>query len=202
MESGATQYSPLLRTHFASMERELGGHGPIASLIRLLAEGELTDEAFQQVAESNGVRKEPWFRGQLLDLILGYIRTALSDHPRLSSENQQDVHRLRRHFEVGDGEFMERRPAEIAAILNEQLAAILEDGIIDAEEELYQVELQAAFGIGYDDYLRVCRLAIENAFFDLTARAERDSDVRPKLRALEPLYRLAALQSRTLGSLF
>lgn len=195
-------WSPLLRTHFTNALAEHGERGPVGAVLRELATGDLSDESFESIVTSHGVRREPWFRGQLLDLVLGYIQAVLDAHLRLLREHQAEVARLRRHLSIKDGEFMERRPAEIAAILNGQLERILDDGIIDGEEELRQVELQTAFGIGYDDYLAVSRRAIENAYSELQALAGRNPDATAKLLALEPIYRLATVRPRGLGALY
>lgn len=202
MNPDAPRSPSFRRSHFARVLADLGDRGPAGELVSVLAGGDLTEAAFDGIVDAHGVRREPWFRGQLLDLVLGYIQAALADGSRLNSAQQADVHWLRHHFGIKDGEFMERRPAEVATILNDQFERILDDGIIDGEEELYQVELQAAFGIGYDDYLAVCRRAFENAYSKLSFLAQRSSDAAGKLQTLEPLYRLATSRPRSLGGLY
>jgi hypothetical protein len=134
-------------------------------------------------------------------LIIGYVREALQSGT-LAATHLSDVRILSLCLAVPAGEFMDLRPAEIAALLGDQLDRILEDAVIDDEEELYQVDLQAAFGLGYDDYLMLVRRAFERAYADLSARAARGESVADKLRAIEPIYRLAISRPRTLGALF
>jgi AcrR family transcriptional regulator len=202
MTTGSLGPSEFFQSHFASVLASTGDHGPVGNLVRAMVNEQLSEDRFTSIVDAYGVRRDSWFRGQVLDLVLGYIVSALESHPRLRPEHQADIKMLRKHLEIRDGEFMERRPAEVAAILNEQFERILEDGIIDSEEELYQVELQAAFGLGYDDYLAVTRRACENAYSDLQLLAARDSEALQKLRALEPLYRLVTLRPRGLGALY
>ena len=106
------------------------------------------------------------------------------------------------HFAGSDGEFMARRPTEVAVVIDEQLERILDDGIVDGAEELEQVELQSAFGLAYDDYLLVSRRAFERVHAELTRAAPHDPVAREKLRLLEPMYRLVTSRPRTLGALF
>lgn len=191
-----------LQSHFAQVRDELGGAGPIGTIVTLLTRGELTEDSFAEVLETFGAAGEPWLRPQLLDLVLGYIQASLADGARLTAVNEADVRELRRIFDIRDREFMELRSAELAAILNQQREVIVKDGVIDGDEELYGVELQAVFGVGYDDFLALCRRAFETAHAELTARSRNSPEAVAKLDALESLYRLATMRHRRLGALY
>jgi hypothetical protein len=198
-DSPATQ--SFVATHFQLALAEHGGRGPVGQILRLLADGSLTADAFDVVAADHGVRREEWFRGQILDLFLGLVRALLATS-RLRVEHRAPLQALRRQLAIPDGEFMVRRPAEVAAIVDEQLEQMLSDGIIDGPEELEQVELQAAFGLAYDDYLLISRRAVERAYTELTDLTSRSPDTARKRRLLEPLYLLVTSRPRSAGALF
>jgi len=200
-ESGVS----LLVSHFEGVSRALGTQGPLGEVIHLLASGELDASATDAICHKHDVSREPWFRRQLLDLVLGYVAAALENGP-LTAEHQANVRALRRCLRMADGEFAELRSSEVAALLGEQLDRILEDGQVDDAEELYQVELQAAFGLSYDQYLALTRAVIERAYAALRMQLGQFGDsplaTRRKLEALEPLYKLATAQRRSLGAMY
>jgi hypothetical protein len=170
-------------------------------VIQHLAEGTLTVERFNDIARDSGVAREPWFRAQILDLFLGFVGVLLKS-TRLGPAYRTVLRGLRAQLAIQDGEFMGRRPAEVAAIIDSQLELILDDGIIDGAEELEQVELQAAFGLAYDDYLLLSRRAFERLYAELVPLARNSPDSARKLKTLEPLYRLVTSRPRTVGALF
>jgi hypothetical protein len=193
--------SRTLQAHFSGLAASAGTSGPIGEVVHLLSVGELTPTVFGALCRKHGLQREQWFRGQVLDLVIGYVQDALRSGA-LTSAHQADVRILSMCLDISAGEFVDRRPAEIAALLGEELERILDDDVIDDAEELYQVDLQTAFGLGYDDYLTLVRTAFERAHADLSARAARGEAVGAKLRALEPIYRLATSRPRSLGALY
>lgn len=199
---------PAVARHFTKVVAAGGDQGPIGELAAVLATGRLDRAALWAVFERHGAEREAWFRRQLLDLVLGYVDAALTDTDSLSAETLADVRALRSALHIADGEFMTLRAAELAAIMRGQLERILDDAVVTDAEELEQVDLQAAFGVGYDDYLLLTRTAFEAAYSALrdqeacAGSAEAIDDVRRKLAALEPVYRLATARQRTLGGLF
>jgi hypothetical protein len=193
--------APTIATYFQQILSTQGDRGPVGAILQQLAAGTLTAEAFARIADDHGVRREAWFRGQILDLFIGFVRTLL-DTVRLGPEHRALLLDLRRQLAIPDGEFIMRRPAEVAAIVDEQLDRILADGIIDGAEELEQVEIQAAFGLAYDDYLLVSRRAFERVYSELLPLAAHSPEAARKLHILGPLYLLVTERPRTLGALF
>ena len=199
---------PAVARHFTVVVATGGGAGPVGELAVVLATGRLDRAALWEVFERHDAEREPWFRRQVLDLVLDYVDAALANADSLSAETLSDVRALRDALHIPDGEFMAMRPAELAAIMRRQLERILDDAVVTDAEELQQVDLQAAFGVGYDDYLALTRTAFEEAYAALRAdearvgTAEAIDDVRRKLAALEPVYRLATARPRTLGALY
>lgn len=184
---------------------EKGNRGPIGELAVLLSQGTLEPAVFSAHVQVHGLDGEDWFKRQVLDLSIGFILNGLGANT-LTADYLADIRTVNAFLHIADGDFYAFRPAEVAAVLGEQLALILEDAEISRDEELLQVELQAAFGLGYDEYLALGRTAFERAFLDLqlqSAMPGADSQsVNRKLVALEPIYRLATLRKRTLGALY
>jgi hypothetical protein len=195
---------PVVASYFGTLAAE-GNRGPIGELTVILSSGVLEPGAFRAHAKHHGVRGEKWFTLQVIDLSLGFIEQALKDGPLTSSE-LADIRALNAFLQITDGQFLQHRPGEVAAILCAQLERILEDEEISDEEELFQVDLQAAFGLGYDDYLALTRRAFERAHLDLTAQAAGSGInalvAKRKLASLEPVFRLATARRRTPGAMY
>jgi hypothetical protein len=201
MEGTSLDRRPWIAEHFGRVLNQLGTRGVIGEVVQFLATGDVAPDSFRTVRVRHGLHREDWLRGQILDLVLDCVREILADGV-LTADRQADVRALRLCLEIPDGEFMDRRPAELAAILGEELDRILEDSVIDEGEELYQVELQALFGIGYDDYLALTRTAFEGAHTELSEFARSSSAAATKLAALEPIYQLVISHHRRLGALY
>lgn len=146
----------------------------------------------------------------MLDLVLDYVGT-IAERGRISFDAAKDVEMLKVDFEIREGDFFVHRPVEVAVILSHQLDRILEDLQIDNAEDLYQVELQKAFDLGYDQYLQLTRPAFERMLLTsqlavAEAEAQGDSEavlrLQEKASALEPIVRLSLLQPRSIGALY
>jgi hypothetical protein len=195
----------VIRDHFIALGVERGTQGPVGELVALLRKGVYDRDALESLLERHGVGREPWFRKQLLDLVLGYVREALDNAP-LTNEDVLEIQSLKRFLDLREGEFVIHRPAEVSAILQGQLEAILEDGKIDSSEDLYQVRLQTLFDLSYDEYLTLARPAIERAWTALALEASGDGPPARRAARLQtllgPLYGLTQLQQRNLGHLY
>jgi len=197
---------PGIGAYFTELAVSQGTQGPAGELIALLAAENLNPAEYDRVCRKHGVAKEPWFRRQILDLVLGHV-TRLLEHSPLDAAAQRELRGLRRFLDIRDGEFSRFRAGEVAALLEEQFERILEDFVIDNSEELQQVELQAVFGVSYDEYLALIRAPLERVVARLSelrsaGTPAESSSASTKLAALEPMYRLATMQRRTLGALY
>jgi hypothetical protein len=201
------EWSVAIREHFAQLALQIGTRGAIGEVTALLAAGQTSSTAYLELVEQHGVARERWFQKDRLDLVIGFVRSILELGP-LNPEHLRDVTQLKEFLHVAEGELASERPAEIASLLQEQLEIILADREITEQEDLYQVELQRAFDLGYDQYLLLIRTVLEKVWADLSAIAVEDSAhpealrIRNQLIALEPMYRLAVAQPRTLGALY
>ncbi len=200
----------VLTDYFSSILAETGSRGPVGELVSLLSQGTLDRGAFSEIISRHGVARESWFRKQRLDLVLGYVIARLDSGP-MHNDDVASVSSLKKCLGITEGEFISLRPAEVAALLAGQLNRILEDDIIDEREDLYQLDLQAAFDLSYDQYLQLTRAEFERAMASLSERAEyarsagnqtlaRELDL--KIAALQPVYQLSLSQPRTLGALY
>lgn len=189
------------RQIFQSYVEEHGDAGLIGRLAAHLAGGSLRRESADEIL---GSRPPAWLKPALLDLLLFYLKSVLSDH-RLSTDEQFTVRELKLLLRINEGEFIDYRRAEIAALLSEQLERMLLDDHIDNSEALQQIELQRVFDLGYDQYLALTRLSVEAAVERLIRQVEAPTSVEErntasaKLNALKTVHLLSEAQRRRLG---
>lgn len=193
-----------IREYFASLASHYSA-GPIAELVAILADGGFDAAIIDAHIKRHGVAREDWYHRQVTDLGIGFIDHCLR-RGGLDRQALANVHLLNSCLGLESGAYFRFRPAEVAARLATQMDRILEDAVITDEEELYQVELQAAFALGYDEYLSLVRGAVERAYAGLQEAAHLGStDSRrasQNLVRLEPLYRLVTARPRRSGALY
>lgn len=201
------EFSIAVREHFAQLAIRRGTRGAIGELTEILASGQTAPEQYHEIVLRDGLEREIWFRKDRLDLVLGYVASVL-ESGTLDSDRQRDVLMLKEWLDIAEGDFAMYRPSEVAVILQNQLEIILADWQVDEAEDVYQVALQTAFDLGYDQYLAFTRVALERAWAELSTLTEAgescqsNSVLQGRRAALEPLYRLAIAQPRTLGDLY
>jgi hypothetical protein len=160
-----------LRRHFSTVLDDSGPTGAVAEILLLLSHGMLDGAPFAKIIKEHGLNREPWFRQQRLDLVLGYVSTLLSEGD-LDPNALGSIATLKMCLGVSEGDFIALRPAEVAAVLTSELEQILEDDFIDEVEDLRQMELQAAFDLSYDQYLQLTRAEFEREMASLMERLE------------------------------
>jgi hypothetical protein len=188
-----------IAAHFRALAASIGTQGPIGELTKMLASETMDAGAFATLRKRHGVDGEEWFRKQIYDLFLDYLRVVVEGKPATAAD-LADIRRLRLFLRINDGDLLTHRPAELTELLNEQIEHILDDRVVTASEELLQVELQSALGIGYDDYLKLTRYGIEQVYSSLRMQAlergEGGALARQQLKAIEPVYLLATPNNR------
>ncbi|MDP9178957.1 MAG: hypothetical protein M3O61_14855 [Gemmatimonadota bacterium] len=199
-----------IRVYFTQRLIDTNPAGWVRDVVLLASEGNLGPTGFQDAIAQHGLTKEQGLRKAALDLILDFIAWAL-ERGTMTPGVLKQVDELKRFMDVREGEFFAFRPVEVATLLTSQLDRILQDLTIDGAEDLYQVELQAAFDLGYDQYFALTRRAFEAAMEDWRLQFERAIEGRDtaaviilerKGRALEPVVNLALAQPRSLGALY
>jgi hypothetical protein len=191
---------------FADWVATHGSSGPTGRIAASLAAGELDSAPLDAIASQHGVGRDHWFRGQILDLLLDYVRQRLSAG-RLTFEDVVDVRVLRGALAIRDGELYSARASELSELLQAAFDDALDDALLDEPEEAFLVNIQAALDLSYDQFLVLSRPALERARTDLNLRIARASardvgSLREKLAALEPIVRLAEQHARTIGALY
>lgn len=199
-----------IQVYFTERLTDTNPAGWVRDVVSLASEGNLDPISFQDAITQHGLAKEQGLRKTALDLILDFITWSL-ERGAMTSGVLKEVDELKRFMDVREGEFFAFRPVEVATLLTSQLDGILQDLSIDRAEDLYQVELQAAFDLGYDQYFALTRRAFEAAMEDWRLQFERAVERRDtaavailerKGRALEPVVNLALVQPRSLGALY
>jgi hypothetical protein len=194
VDDSSQQPASTLARHFKGIASVQRGNEPTREIVELLATNQSDPIAFNAILARNEIASGGRFRTEALDLVLEYIRYVLADRA-ISATEREDVRVLRRILDVEDGELMHLRRRELAILLGYQLDYVLDDALIDDPEELFQVELQAALGLGYDDYLTLIRPSVERVFAALRSLTGDPSGVKSesterKLNLLEPFYLL------------
>lgn len=193
--------------HFRELAAARGTAGPIGEVIGWLATPDRPLDGFEAVLERQGVRREIWFRQQIADLVVEYLSRLQLIGP-ISEEQLVEIELLKSALHVREGELLEYRPAEIATILNRAVDSALLDGTLDDREDTELSHLQIAFDLGYDDFLRLCRAALERglqALHDASideSDPTRVADLEVKMLNLAPLAILAKMQRRSPGALY
>ena len=180
------------------------------TLLAALAQPQASRQELEQILSSHGLSQNGAVRQQIIDLVLQFVDESLQDSG-LTESLVVEIRTLKAFLEIREGEFFKYRPVEVSEILTNQLNRILGDFVIDRSEDLYQVELQAAFDLGYDQYFGLTRRAFEETMelWDAQirqAQAGNDKDaleiLKQKRAGLEPFMKLAMAQQRTLGALY
>lgn len=164
------QLQPLAASYLSSAEASVA----LTRVLRAFADGrELTRQQFDELVGSEpglGPQKD-----HFLDFILHGVRQALADHCLTDSELEL-LRYLKRLCRVQEGEFLERRLAEVSNVLLLEMARILEDRQVDSEEALHKVELQALFDLGYDEFTDLVRPRIHEVLLHLVRQVDPDQD--------------------------
>lgn len=203
MGGDVTAISARAMEYFREVHQSAGARGVVGEVLGIIAGG--ADDAFAcaNAAKLHGATGEEWYRRECVDLVLGYVKHLVED-ATLDAEAVRDVNVLKARLQIRHGDFTQLRPVAVARVLQDQLELLLADGHIDQTEDLYQVELQGMFDLGYDEYLALVGAVLADHWSrmsDQLARvrwrnAETATELEAKLRALEPLYRLAVGRGR------
>ena len=106
---------------------------------------------------SSQIKRITDIKDQLVNVMFDYIDLCLEDDVLTQSE-MQDFQTLQRFFRIQEGDFIRcHKEREIKNVLTEQLRKIQSDKVVDKVEALMKNDLQAMFGLSYDQFL-----AIEN----------------------------------------
>jgi hypothetical protein len=194
-----------LRSYFEAKALEYAAMSAPREIANLLVKGELTPERRAEVVNAHGLEKDPALHAIFLEWVIEFVQRMLAAGP-VSVQDAQSLGPLKGCLGIREGDFIELRPIEVKTILCDQLASILEDGLLEEHEELAQLALQNAFDLGYDQYLGLTRPLYEAAMVDLRKARDKapDQDLEGlyrRIQSLETVCTLAIAQPRSLGGL-
>ena len=110
-------------------------------VVSLADDHQLSRDTLDALYERLGIENPSQTKGELLDLLLYYIRHALADD-ELNDKEMQTIRTLKRLFRIDEGDFINFSSDEVAELLGVQLKRILADNL----EGLHKVRLQEVFG--------------------------------------------------------
>ena len=128
-------------------------------------------------------------RGDLIDIVLYYVRVALADND-LTERELATVTYLKRLFRIPEGAIVAHDRDDVAELLTSQVVRILADQNVDPAEAVQKVRLQEAFGLGYDEFLDFTRPVVRSivrGWFD-DPHDEYIGDLEARLARLDTVY--------------
>jgi hypothetical protein len=184
-----------LRRVFARYVANERLESPVGAIAELVARDELSRDAVNRVLAEYNVTVSGALRDSLLDLILDTARVSLQDH-RLTVPEQQFFRELKAYLRIPEGAFYKHRRGEVTELLSAQARRMIDDGVVDLEESLQQVELQRLFDLGYDQYLELTREPATRLIDDLIGHITSDGRLTAseidalegQLKALDRVY--------------
>ena len=93
---------------------------------------------------------------EMADFLLHFIRYCLNDH-KITPREVDALLELRVLLDIRDGDLYEKRREEVRRLLETQIDWIEADFRIEYAEELYLVDLQRIFDLGYDQLLALAQ---------------------------------------------
>jgi hypothetical protein len=195
----------LIRAYFGQRQGEWPPASPLHAEARQLAAGNMASSARMSCPEVQAMTPTPEMRAAEVGLILDFLTSHLERGVSIT-ELVAPVRALKRYFAIREGELLGLRRVEIASIVGHQMEGILARPDAVVAEGTDEVELQAFFDLGYDDFLAMARPAFERVHAQLRGqRVESQPDPRlaaRRLAAFEPVFRLATVRRRRPGALY
>lgn len=127
------------------------------AILQLVIDGKMRLPDVEATLTQIKIKRITDLKDQLVNVMFDYIDLCLEDDVLTQSE-MQDFQTLQRFFRIQEGDFIRcHKEREIKNVLTEQLRKIQSDKVVDKSEALMKNDLQAMFGLSYDQFL-----AIEN----------------------------------------
>ncbi|MBO7476421.1 MAG: hypothetical protein J6U04_00635 [Salinivirgaceae bacterium] len=127
------------------------------AILQLIIDGKMRLPDVEATLTQIKIKRITDLKDQLVNVMFDYIDLCLEDDVLTQSE-MQDFQTLQRFFRIQEGDFIRcHKEREIKNVLTEQLRKIQSDKVVDKSEALMKNDLQAMFGLSYDQFL-----AIEN----------------------------------------
>lgn len=123
----------------------------ITDIAEIIYKNELDRENLLKILKEHKIHKIEDIKEELLDLLIVYINIVLNDH-QITENECRNVKILKMYFKIKEGDFYNKRHDEIKEILQRQFEILYRDNLINKEEAIYNVELQAFFDLSYDQF--------------------------------------------------
>jgi hypothetical protein len=121
----------------------------VTEIAELIYKNELNTIKLNEILAQHKIKNIEDIKGELLDLVIGYINIVLKDHI-ITEKEIKNVKLLKLIFKIKPGDFYDKRYYEIEEIIITQLKRLYFDNIITTDEEIYNVNLQDIFDLSYD----------------------------------------------------
>lgn len=171
---------------------------------RLSASGALTRETLDAAIHLSILTPRQLIP-ELVDLTLYYIRTCLVDQDLAASE-LATVRDLKRLFRIEEGDFLAHAEEEVAELLASELSRSLEDRRVDDTEAIQAERLQAAFGLGYDQFLDLTRPlydeVVDRLWREGSEAGWRVDELERRVSMLRTVYSLGPRMDSIAGNVF
>ena len=129
----------------------------VVAILQLIVVGKMRIPDVEETLAQNKIKRITDLKDQLVNVMFDYIDECLEDDVLTQSE-MQDFRVMQSFFRIQEGDFIRcHKEREIKKVLTEQLCKIQSDKVVDKTEALMKNDLQAMFGLSYDQFL-----AIEN----------------------------------------
>ncbi len=156
----------------------------ISDIAEIIYNGSLNSENLNSILNEYKIKNIRNINEELLDLIIIYINLVLNDHI-LSESEKNNIGLLKIYFKIKEGDFIEKRHAEIEDILQRQFERQYTDNKIDHLESMHNVYLQEIFDLSYDQFDEFKEREIISALARGADITELDTAKYPKLASLK-----------------
>lgn len=134
---------------------EKGKYSPTMNgVLSLVLEDKMNSLALQEYLSQNSLAMED-IKQETLKVIIDYANVSLEDGI-LTKDEMNSIGLLKLFLQVEDGDFYKfGLETEVKNILSLQLNKMYSDNFISKEEALMKTDLQALFGLSYDQFLKI-----------------------------------------------
>ena len=126
------------------------------------------------------------------------VGSAICDH-RITPTEREHLKRLRVVLRIGEGQLLRHSRPAVEELVTREMFAILDDDQVDPREALYQVALQEALGLGYDEYSALTAAVVNQKLRPILEESQRGllaEEFQRRLVALDSLVRVDRPASR------
>lgn len=150
---------------------------PVNEFAGLLARGDFSVQRVADVMERSWISDIAQLKPHTLDLILAYIRAVVEDN-LITPKEAGNVNFLKRFFKIKEGDFFTFRRREVEDVVDKQLHWMFQNAVVDEDEALQKVDLQAMFDVSYDQFLQLSENAVRMAIDAGADPADLDTFIR------------------------